>query len=178
MHLEQNAEKEADAGRMRWSLCIGVQAFGTFLIQKGSALKRAEPFALSLSHVFIGRLLRLHLIVCRIAFFPLRKSQNRPADQLNDAHEKYKNEKSHRECIPKEQSRDRLRRKIGKEYPREIDRKIQNPPGQGQADTVAAEVAGDTAEKRTGHSKAVPYIITVAARIIFMIQSGSLPISE
>lgn len=52
MHLKQNTEKEAGAGRMRWPLCIDIQALGTFLIQKGSALFRAEPFYVIFSEYF------------------------------------------------------------------------------------------------------------------------------
>lgn len=65
---------------------------------KKTPLFKAESFY-AVSSVGMMRLIeglfRLFM-VCRIAFFPLCKFQNHPADQLNDAHEKYKNEKSHR----------------------------------------------------------------------------------
>ena len=93
---------------------------------KKTPLFKAESFY-AVSSVGMMRLIeglfRLFM-VCRIGFFPLRKSQNRPADQLNDVHEKHEEETSYRECIPEEQNRDRLCREIRKEYPREMDCEI------------------------------------------------------
>ena len=93
---------------------------------KKTPLFKAESFY-AVSSVGMMRLIeglfRLFM-VCRICFFPLRNSQNYPADQLNDVHEKHEEEKSYRECIPEEQNRDRLCREIRKKYPREMDCEI------------------------------------------------------
>lgn len=93
---------------------------------KKTPLFKAESFY-AVSSVGMMRLIeglfRLFM-VCLIGFFPLRKSQNYPADQLNDVHEKHEEEKSHRECIPEEQNRDRLCREIRKKYPHEMDCEI------------------------------------------------------
>lgn len=85
MHLEENAEKEAGARRMRWSLCIGVQVLGTFLIQKGSALFRAEPFYVIFSEYFnqeiasivLDRLPDCFLSTLQISESPGRSTQRR-----------------------------------------------------------------------------------------------------
>lgn len=104
---------------------IAVSYIDNKTIQKDSALK--SGVFLCVSSVGMMRLIKglfRLFMVCRIGFFPLRKSQNYPADQLNDVHEKHEEEKSYRECIPEEQNRDRLCREIRKEYPREIDCEI------------------------------------------------------